>query len=480
VVEIFFCYAHEDEELLKKLKTHLIPLQREGFIDIWHDRDISAGTEWQREVDKHISSAQIILLLVSPDFMASDYCYGKEMKRALERHERGEARVIPIILEHVYWQIEPLNRLQALPEDAKPIMSACWHNLNEAMYNVVEGIRNAVGELSIKSPVLSSAASAKTSKRELLKPSIHISAPEPTIKPGEFTLENTLKGHLYAVLSVAISPNQKTLVSGGLDPEIGVWDLLKGKLLRTLKGHSGGIWSIVYSPDGKTLVSGGQDKTIKVWDTYTGKILDILTGHSNAISSVAISPKGKILASGSWDSTIRSWNLQTGHLLQTFPRHSNSVTSVAISSNEQILASGSADSTITVWNLRTGELFGTFKGHSNTVTSVAISHDGQTLVSGSVDQTIRVWEMPTGKLLRTLAGHSERITSVAISPSGKVLISSSADLSLKVWNLKTGDLLQTLTEHSGLINGVVINQDEQIIVSCSGGRDNAIKIWTKK
>src|SRR5436853_5763108 len=103
-VNIFFCYAHEDEALLNKLKAHLRPLQRQGLIDVWHDRDISAGTEWERKIDEHINSAQIILLLVSPNFMDSDYCYGKEMKRAIERHERGEARVIPIILEHVYWQ----------------------------------------------------------------------------------------------------------------------------------------------------------------------------------------------------------------------------------------------------------------------------------------------------------------------------------------------------------------------------------------
>src|SRR5713101_6405857 len=97
-VKIFFCYAHKDEALLNQLKVHLIPLQRQGLIDIWHDRDISAGTEWEQEISQHLNAAQIILLLVSPDFMASAYCYGIEMQRALERHELGEARVIPIIL----------------------------------------------------------------------------------------------------------------------------------------------------------------------------------------------------------------------------------------------------------------------------------------------------------------------------------------------------------------------------------------------
>jgi hypothetical protein len=88
-VKIFFCYAREDEELLNKLKSHLRPLQREGLIDVWYDREISAGTEWEQEIKQRLDDAQIILLLVSPDFMDSEYCYSIEMKRALERHAKG-------------------------------------------------------------------------------------------------------------------------------------------------------------------------------------------------------------------------------------------------------------------------------------------------------------------------------------------------------------------------------------------------------
>jgi hypothetical protein len=119
-VKIFFCYAHEDETLLKKLKTHLRPLQREGLIDIWCDRDISPGADWEREIIQELNTAQIILLLVSPDFMESDYCYSIEMRQAMERHERGETHVIPVILRPVYWQ-GTLGKLQALPTDARPV-----------------------------------------------------------------------------------------------------------------------------------------------------------------------------------------------------------------------------------------------------------------------------------------------------------------------------------------------------------------------
>lgn len=140
-VKIFFCYAHEDEVLLNMLKTHLRPLQREALIDVWYDRDIGAGTEWEQEISNHLNEAQIILLLVSPDFIASDYCHSVEMKRAIERHERGEARVIPIILRRSYWQ-GVLGNLQALPTDARPVKS--WPDLDEGFYNVFEGIRKIV------------------------------------------------------------------------------------------------------------------------------------------------------------------------------------------------------------------------------------------------------------------------------------------------------------------------------------------------
>lgn len=150
-VKIFCCYAHEDEPLLNKLKSHLRPLQYIGRIEIWHDRDISAGAKWEEEINKNLNEAQIILLLISPDFMNSDYCYGKEMKKALERHKRGEAVVIPIILRRVHWQ-DILGDIQALPRDGEPVMSSLWHSPDDAFFDVIEGIKQAIKNL--KSPPL--------------------------------------------------------------------------------------------------------------------------------------------------------------------------------------------------------------------------------------------------------------------------------------------------------------------------------------
>ncbi len=150
-LEIFLCYAHEDEDALKELTVHLGVLKRQGFFDVWYDREISAGIEWAREIDIHLNTAQIILLLVSQYFMNSNYCYLIEMQRAIERHERGEARVIPIILRPVYYQRTPFAKLQSLPTNHKPVMGSSWRSQDEAFFDVAEGIRRVVEELSSSS-----------------------------------------------------------------------------------------------------------------------------------------------------------------------------------------------------------------------------------------------------------------------------------------------------------------------------------------
>ncbi|MEH2285142.1 MAG: toll/interleukin-1 receptor domain-containing protein [Nostoc sp.] len=144
--EVFFSYSHKDEELRDKLATHLSGLKRQGVISAWYDRDISAGSQWKREIDDHLNSAQIILLLISADFIDSNYCFEIEMKRAIERHNSGEARVIPIILRPTDWtSLENLKYLQALPKDAKPITT--WDNLDAAFLDVAQGIRKVVAQM---------------------------------------------------------------------------------------------------------------------------------------------------------------------------------------------------------------------------------------------------------------------------------------------------------------------------------------------
>lgn len=144
-VRVLYSYSHTDEGLRKQLETHLSLLKRQGVIEDWHDRKIGAGQEWAGQIDAHLDVADVILLLVSPDFLASDYCYDVELNRAMERHEAGEARVIPVILRPCDWQGASFGKLQALPKDAKPVTE--WHSRDRAFTNIVRGIRVTVQEL---------------------------------------------------------------------------------------------------------------------------------------------------------------------------------------------------------------------------------------------------------------------------------------------------------------------------------------------
>lgn len=141
-VTIFYSYAHADSALRNELEKHLSALRREGLIDEWYDRQIVAGTDWTQSIDEHLKTAAIILLLVSADFLASDYCYSNEMQKAMKRHQNGGARVIPIILRPVDWQTMPFAKLQALPSSGKPVTT--WINRDEAFLDITKGIRKAV------------------------------------------------------------------------------------------------------------------------------------------------------------------------------------------------------------------------------------------------------------------------------------------------------------------------------------------------
>jgi len=144
-LSVFISYAHEDESWRQQLETHLSLLRRQGWIASWHDRKVMPGSIWAGEIDAHLEAAQIILLLISPDFLASDYCYDIEMPRALERDKQGKARVIPIIVRPVDWQDAPFAHLQCLPLDSLPVSE--WEDRDVAFREITRAIRYAVEQV---------------------------------------------------------------------------------------------------------------------------------------------------------------------------------------------------------------------------------------------------------------------------------------------------------------------------------------------
>jgi formylglycine-generating enzyme required for sulfatase activity len=144
-LSLFYSYSHRDEAFRQDLEKHLAFLRRSEWIAEWHDRMIEAGEEWKAEIDHYLATADIVLLLVSADFIASDYCWSVEMTKALARHERREARVIPVILRPCRWTSTPLAKLQAVPKDARPVSE--WPSRDAAFDDIATAIERTVGEL---------------------------------------------------------------------------------------------------------------------------------------------------------------------------------------------------------------------------------------------------------------------------------------------------------------------------------------------
>ncbi len=165
MASLFFSYSHKDENLRNELETHLALLKRQAIITSWHDRRITAGSDLDNSISTQIEASQVILLLVSANFLSSDYCYEKEMNRALEKHKEGSAIVIPVILHPCDWLSAPFGHLRATPTDGKPV--SMFANQHEAFAIIAKDVREAVTRIS------SAEMASHDNKKIILDPPFH-------------------------------------------------------------------------------------------------------------------------------------------------------------------------------------------------------------------------------------------------------------------------------------------------------------------
>ncbi len=276
-------------------------------------------------------------------------------------------------------------------------------------------------------------------------------------------------GHTDGVYAAAYSPDSKTIITGGIDGTVQLWNTRTRKTIRTFKVNEAYIGYIRYSPDGQTIAIRGAENTIELWDVRIGKHLKSLSGHEEpsalyeghpevSISSFAYSPDGKTIVSGGADKTVRLWDARTGENIKTLIGHTETVVAVAYSPDGDTIVSASRDKTVRLWDAHTKESINTLTGHKDIIVSVAYSPDGNIIVSGGWDGMLHRWDAHTGQSLKAYEiytgvlyfsrGHAGAITHIAYSPDGNTIATVGEDGLMQWWDAHIGEKRNTFIGHS--------------------------------
>ncbi len=221
-IKVFIAYARKDEALLTKLRTQLRILERTKLIEVWYDGEIDAGQDWEAAIKNALHNANIILLLISADFLNSDYAYEVEMEKALAMHEQGKAEVIPVILRNCPWKRTPFAKFQALPKDGVPASSRKWLDVDEPYHQIADGVGEIADRLQEQIPLKDEArqkqiATLPSVIQQLIKDMVTVEGG--TFKMGDKEWEHTQPIHevslnTYQIAKYPVTQEQWQAVMG--------------------------------------------------------------------------------------------------------------------------------------------------------------------------------------------------------------------------------------------------------------------------
>ncbi|POR37156.1 F-box/WD repeat-containing protein 7 [Tolypocladium paradoxum] len=278
--------------------------------------------------------------------------------------------------------------------------------------------------------------------------------------------QRILQGHVMGVW--AMIPWEDTMVSGGCDRDVRVWDLRTGACLHTLRGHTSTVRCLKMA-DASTAISGSRDTTLRIWDIRTGLCRNVLVGHQSSVRCLEI--KGDIVVSGSYDTFARVWSISEGRCLQTLQGHFSQIYAIAFDGRRVV--TGSLDTNVRVWDPTSGECLAILQGHTSLVGQLQMR--GDTLVTGGSDGSVRVWSLEKMCPIHRLAAHDNSVTSLQFDDTR--VVSGGSDGRVKIWDLKTGHLVRELIAQGEAVWRVAFEEEKCVALALRHGR-TVMEVWS--
>lgn len=503
MLKIFISYSPSDIKIKDEIDVHLSVLKRDGLIDTWHDRKIEPGEDRDKVIHSEISTADIIIVLVSPYFLSSSYLYEKELYIALKRHSKNETILIPIILDPCDWQHTQLRNFSSLPSDGKPISS--FSNYHVPLAEIALKLRQLAETHTKKTNICLDSKSIFVIKRIRKQEKIDAAqiaclAFDPIgkyvafsqdhavflmplndfpVKVGnhenlqsKFYCDNNNDSHEYKITEITFSPNGKYLASSDGGGKINIWDIQNNKLLFHLDNHTDSITSISFSKDGKLFASAGYDEKINIYKVADSNLLEFSLHKTfykksnikgiakykhdiEQIQSMTFSNEGNHIVTGDQQGIITVREVDTSKEVFRKKIHNDRITGIAFSPIENGLLVTCSDDT----RIRLVDCFNNGKGitlgegeskHKDSMNSVSFSFDGKVIISSACDRFIKIWDVESRSLIET---HEDKeaefpVDRVSFYPQKYDFGTNTFSSDISLWTINiNGEILETTFEH---------------------------------
>jgi small GTP-binding protein len=412
--DAFLSHSSKDKEVVRTIAERLQADELRVWFDEW---EIRPGDNIQAKIEEGLEYSRVQVLCMSANAFGSDWVQLESHTFRFRDPLNKERRFIPLRLDaapikgslaqflYINWLLEDREQ-----EYAK-LLEACRLPVNPMGTAEAGRSRDAEKVVQFDSNARIFTYAFSPDGKRVFTGSDNGIVWLWNMETGRYL--GASKGQDGAIVSVALSDDQRRALSGGFDDNtVWLWDVTKWRCKLVFKGHYAPIRSVAWSPDQRQVLSGSTDKTARLWDVTTGLCLHVLKGHTESVMSVAWSPDQRQVLSGSADKTVRLWDVETGHCLRVLEGHTGSVRSVVWSPDQRFALSASVDKTVRLWDVETGRCLRVFEGHTDEVRSVAWSHNQSLAFSGDRNGGIRVWN-----LSEVLAEARESKVTVPILPT---------------------------------------------------------------